>query len=321
MHPEPIDTKPATTVTLAPEGCNGETFSYKITLTVTDGAGLSGTNTVTLYPDCGAASACAGTGSISRQKWNNVSGSFVTAIPLNTTPSSTQITLFETPSNSGDNYGQRVRGYVCPPQSGNYVFYIASDDKSELWLSTDENPANKRRIAYNNSGWTNSREWTKFSTQTSAPIALQSGRRYYIEALHKESVGGDNLAVGWKLPSGTLERPIPGSRLLPYSGATARTSSETELAEYTEEEEDFIKVYPNPFTSKTTIEFTLTEEDFVNASIYNTSGELVKQLFEGSCQPGAHLLEFEAGELNNGLYLARITTSRAVYYKKIVLLK
>ena len=31
--------------------------------------------------------------------------------------------------------------------------------------------------------------------------------------------GGDNLAVGWQLPSGGYERPIPGSRLSPWSGA------------------------------------------------------------------------------------------------------
>jgi hypothetical protein len=35
----------------------------------------------------------------------------------------------------------------------------------------------------------------------------------------KEDVGGDNLAVGWQLPNGALERPIPGNRLMPFSGS------------------------------------------------------------------------------------------------------
>ena len=39
-------------------------------------------------------------------------------------------------------------GYVTPPTTGYYTFWIASDDNSELWLSTDANPANKVRIAY-----------------------------------------------------------------------------------------------------------------------------------------------------------------------------
>jgi hypothetical protein len=32
----------------------------------------------------------------------------------------------------------------------------------------------------------------------------------------KEHAGGDNLAVRWQLPQGTIEEPIPASRLLPY---------------------------------------------------------------------------------------------------------
>ncbi len=32
--------------------------------------------------------------------------------------------------------------YVIPPADGNYTFWIASDADSELWLSTDDNPAN-----------------------------------------------------------------------------------------------------------------------------------------------------------------------------------
>ena len=34
----------------------------------------------------------------------------------------------------------------------------------------------------------------------------------------KEGGGGDNLAVGWQLPNGTFERPIPGNRIIPFAG-------------------------------------------------------------------------------------------------------
>ncbi|MDB6030146.1 MAG: hypothetical protein JWM16_484, partial [Verrucomicrobiales bacterium] len=63
------------------------------------------------------------------------------------------------------------------------------------------------------------REWTKEANQVSSPIALVGGRRYYIEALMKEGAGGDNLAVRWQLPNGTIEEPIPGSRMLPALSA------------------------------------------------------------------------------------------------------
>ena len=140
-------------------------------------------------------------GAILREVYTNVSGSSVASLtnhfnyPNN--PSSTNwITdLFETPVDVGDNYGQRVRGYILPPQSGLYTFWIASDDQSELWLSTNAWPAtNYLRIA-TLTDWSNPREFTKYSSQQSSPIFLQSGKMYAIYALMKEDGGDDNLSV------------------------------------------------------------------------------------------------------------------------------
>ena len=111
---------------------------------------------------------------------------------------------FETAVNWNDNYGTRVRGLITPPITGNYIFWISSDDNSQLFLSTDDTPANKRLIACVNS-WTNPQEWTRESNQQSTSIRLTNGVKYYIEALQKEGAGGDNLAVGWQLPDGTYE--------------------------------------------------------------------------------------------------------------------
>ncbi len=164
-------------------------------------------------PAPSSAPACPPTGSIQREVWTNISGTSVSQIPLNTPPNLTEeIIGFETSTNSGDNYGTRVRGYIHPQVSGTYRFWIATDDNGELWLSTNDDPANKTRIAYV-TGYTNSREWNKFPEQRSANINLVAGQRYYIEALQKEGSGGDNLAVRWQLPDGSIETPIPGSVL------------------------------------------------------------------------------------------------------------
>ena len=58
-HPEPIDTAPQTTTTLDPLGCAGETYYYRIELTVTDAAGLATKTEVRLNPDCSTAAAYA----------------------------------------------------------------------------------------------------------------------------------------------------------------------------------------------------------------------------------------------------------------------
>lgn len=165
--------------------------------------------------------ACYSVGGILRQAWNNIPGNIISDIPLDSVvPSLTDtINIFEGPLNAADSYGARYRGYICVPVTGTYTFWIASDDRSELLLSTDALPENKGFIAHVDN-FTNSREWDKYPSQQSAPINLIGGRRYYIEAFHKENSGNDNLAVGWMLPDGTLERPIPGSRLSPYLNRT-----------------------------------------------------------------------------------------------------
>ena len=145
--------------------------------------------------------------------------------------------LFEGSVNFRDNYGTQLRGYLTPPTTGNYVFFIASDDNSSLYLSMDANPANKRLIA-TESIWSNTRQWgtvasggnsdltAKRSDQSQAAstnwpsgntITLTAGNRYYIEAIHAEGGGGDNIAVLMQLPGDPEpvdgDLPIPGKYL------------------------------------------------------------------------------------------------------------
>jgi len=40
----------------------------------------------------------------------------------------------EAPTNAGDNYGTRMSGWLVPPFTGDYEFWIASDDHGEFWL-------------------------------------------------------------------------------------------------------------------------------------------------------------------------------------------
>ena len=126
-----------------------------------------------------------------------------------------QPTSFEAPTNWADAYGTRMRGWLHAAVTGQYRFWIASDDNGSLLLSTNDNPANAVQIA-SVGDWTDSRQWTKFPSQTSALITLQAGQRYYIEALMKEGAGGDNFAVGWQPPGAAGPEVIPGIYLSPW---------------------------------------------------------------------------------------------------------
>jgi glucose/arabinose dehydrogenase len=54
IHTDPIDTNWTTSATLAPLGCDGDTYFYRITLVVTDAAGLTNSAYVDLFPNCGS---------------------------------------------------------------------------------------------------------------------------------------------------------------------------------------------------------------------------------------------------------------------------
>ena len=180
---------------------------------------------------------CPGTGSINYQRWNNISGSAVSNLTSSSNypnnPSTTgTYTQFEAPTNTGNNIGVRLNGYICPPATGNYVFWIASDASGELWLSTTSNVANKVKIAFNANS-TKYREWNKYASQKSVTISLTAGQIYYVEALMKESTGGDNLSVGWARPGQTTNAPsevIPGTSLMRQLPDTQPPTAPTNLA-------------------------------------------------------------------------------------------
>ena len=228
-------------LTLAAPLSQGVTYTAKAANLVTKtGFTLLPNSQATFFYTPGA------TGSVLREYWLGISGGTVADLtdtaknpnyPDNPTGSEL-LTSFEAPKDWGDSYGQCLRAYVTAPTDGPYTFWIASDDAGELWLSTDDRPANVRRIAYV-PGYTNSREWTTYTQQCSTNVVgtinLVAGQRYYIEALMKEDGGGDNLCVRWQLPSTVIEEPIPAGRLTAFVPtpdttvsirATAPTASE-----------------------------------------------------------------------------------------------
>jgi len=149
--------------------------------------------------------------------------------PAFTTPPTlvTYLTSFETPSGQGNNYAERVSALFTAPQSTNYVFFICSDDDSDLFLSTDSTPAQKRLIAQE-TAWSNNRQWLTSSGgsdltakrsdtfagttwPTGNTINLTAGTQYYLEAVHHQGSGGDNLAATFKFAGA----PDPANGIAP----------------------------------------------------------------------------------------------------------
>ena len=54
--------------------------------------------------------------------------------------------LAESLSGMGNNYGSYTPGYIEPPETGQYTFWVCGDDETQLWLTTDaSDPLNPAR--------------------------------------------------------------------------------------------------------------------------------------------------------------------------------
>jgi autotransporter-associated beta strand protein len=130
-----------------------------------------------------------------------------------------QVALFEGDTNLDGNFGAVLRGYLLPPHTGSYTFWITSDADAELWLSPSTNTSSISKIAYvsGNGSWPAPGEWTRLAGQQSAPITLAAGYAYYIEARQKAGSSINHIAVAWdSAESGISQSVIPGQFLSPY---------------------------------------------------------------------------------------------------------
>jgi hypothetical protein len=151
--------------------------------------------------------------------WENVKGSDLASISgskkfkSQKPDQSSYLTSAISKDGIGDNYIRRLHGYLHPPISGDYIFWIYSDDYSSLRINSNGmNPQGAKEIL--NVTQAMSKTWD--SNRKSTKIKLTAGQKYHFEVIHKEGSGADFVAIGWTLPDGKMERPIPVSVFLPH---------------------------------------------------------------------------------------------------------
>ncbi len=171
-----------------------------------------------------------------REVWQNIAATTnIWDIPVTTPPNITgqvsAITLEDNVTTYGNNYGERISGFITPPSSGNYYFWISANDSAELWVSNNNEPANKVKRSSVNGGSATKRQWTIVAGQKSPWLALIGGQKYYVEVLHKAVLGANNhVSVAWyKDPMGNSGTGYVGAPAYPanISGASATASSAT----------------------------------------------------------------------------------------------
>jgi uncharacterized protein (DUF1800 family) len=197
--------------------------NYPVMLTSSNSYGLS-SSSLSIQVISNAAS-------VVQEIWNGVPGTNVSDIPVTLPASVTNVlAMLQGATNYGQNYGERIRGYLTAPVTGNYYFWIAGSDSAELWISDDNQPVNKVRRAWvlptlnpapPPTNGTGPMQWNLQPNQQSGWLSLVAGQQYYIEILHKSGMDtNDNWSVGWlQDPYGTNTTPasiVPGYVLSRY---------------------------------------------------------------------------------------------------------
>jgi hypothetical protein len=86
-------------------------------------------------------------------------------------------------------------------------------------------------------------------------------------------------------------------------------------------ETSILRNYPNPANLSTTIEFSLSQDDFVQMRLSDNSGKLIKMLFEGFLEKGTHKLQINTASLYAGSYIYTLKTKKFNITKKMLVVK
>ena len=79
--------------------------------------------------------------------------------------------------------------------------------------------------------------------------------------------------------------------------------------------------YPNPFNPTTTIRFNLPEAGNVKLTLFNILGQELRTLVNEFKESGVHTINFDASDLNSGMYIYKIESGSFTQTRKMTLIK
>ena len=150
-----------------------------------------------------------GNAGLVREYWSDTSGvTFSELIDIVTPDSTTYIATPQIKLDEDVNFKDRMYGLFVPPVTGNYYFYVSSDDSAQVYLSSDNTKANMVKIIDFGSYTELKGVFAYISQAASAAQYLQAGYQYYIEARHTQGGGSSHFELG-------VETPGPSSGAVP----------------------------------------------------------------------------------------------------------
>ena len=89
----------------------------------------------------------------------------------------------------------------------------------------------------------------------------------------------------------------------------------------TQKKYELTQNYPNPFNPTTTIGFNLQEAGIVKLTLFNILGQELRTLVNEYKESGVHTINFDASDLNSGMYIYKIESGSFTQTRKMTLIK
>jgi hypothetical protein len=228
------------------------------------------------------------------------------------------------------------------------VFFMRSTNSGVNWSTparVNNDPLNNGKIQY----------WPVIAVNESGNIAIMfmdsrnTPNNTIIEAFVARSVDGGNTFTNELVSAEPTPTNIPGSNVrfgdyidVDYVGQNivpvwtderlGGFNMDIFSAEITEllgtepisglpRKFELMQNFPNPFNPSTTIGFSLPQTAFVTIEVYNSLGQFIKTLANGSFPAGSHRINFNAGNLSSGVYFYKLNANDYTSIKKMILVK
>jgi len=80
-------------------------------------------------------------------------------------------------------------------------------------------------------------------------------------------------------------------------------------------------IYPNPFNSQTSIQYSIVKNDYVNLQVFNISGQRVATIENGFKEAGFHSVIWDSQNLPSAIYVIKLESAERTDYQKAILVK
>lgn len=147
----------------------------------------------------------------------------------------------------------------------------------------------------------------------SSELGYMPQRVYLAIGLYQTQDGGTLLA---QCPAGNGNGDIEANEFIQFDLTTTSVKENKIPLNF-----ELNQNYPNPFNSKTIIRFSIPQREFVSLKIYDILGRELKTLISEMKNSGIYNVEFNADDLNSGVYIYTLQTSSRSLSKKMILIK